>query len=137
VWRVLIQLPSLISGCFEQLRTINYLLQQSLLLQQETNLLLREMIVKVTTQAVETAPAARLPMPGSTTAVSAVRPAVGPDRLRDVDAAKPRVRTERDIIRNNRASIAEEQFKQQAKTLYPHREGEILPSPPARPLGLP
>ena len=44
MWRVLTQLPTLISEVIGHLRTISYLTQQSLLLQQETNSLLREMI---------------------------------------------------------------------------------------------
>jgi len=136
VWRGLTQLPSLITGCFDQLRTISYLLQQSLLLQQETNLLLRELIVKVTTQAVETAPATRLTMP-SLTAASLPAPAAGaPLSQPSAAAAKSRILTERDIIRNSRSSIAKDQFDAKGKVLYPHRQEEILPSSTStRPLG--
>jgi len=128
VWRVLIQLPSLISEIIGRLRTLSYLQEQQLLLTQETNLLLREMIVKVTTQPAETAPSVMLDKPVAPVAVDLAAHA----------KVKPyRIRTERDIVRNTPATIAEEQFKQRAAELYPHRQGEVLPTVPNRPLGSP
>lgn len=126
MWRVLIQLPSLISEIIGRLRTLSYLQEQQLLLTQETNLLLREMIVKVTTQAVETPAAVTLDKPSIPVAV---------DLAAHAKVVKPpyRIRTERDIIRNTPATIAEEQFRQKGLEQFPHRQGEMLP-PPNRPL---
>lgn len=138
MWRVLIQLPSLISELITLLRTLSWLSQQSLLIQQETNLLLRELIVKVTTQPAETPEAAKLDLPTHTDPLATPRAkAKTPD--------KPyRVRTEHDIIRNTRSSIAAEQFRQEGLQRFPHRQGEQLPtdphqrpSPATRPMGGP
>lgn len=140
MWRALTQRPSVISECLSQLRTINYLTQQSVLIQQETNLLLRELIVKVTTQPAETPEAVHLSLSEASNSQSTVEQPLGhsANDARVSAAAKPhRVRTERDIVRNTRSSIAADQFQQQAKARYPHREGEVLPSPPTRPFGLP
>jgi len=131
MWRVLIQLPSLLVACADQLRTISYLLQQSLLLQQETNGLLRELIVKVTTQAVETPAAVTLPMPTSVLPASTAASAAAPQ------VRKRRVLTDRDIVRNTRVTIAADQMQAAALREHPHRQGEILPSPPPPIGGLP
>ena len=145
MWRVLIQLPSLVAECLGHLRTISYLLQQSLLLQQETNGLLRELMIKVTTQPAETPAAVTLPMPETPSFTPPLtqrekRPAgsyVG-------DGKKSRVLTEHDISRQTRSSTAQEQFRQEGLKQYPHRQGEQLPTSPnqaptaaTRPLGLP
>ena len=134
MWRVLIQLPSLISEVIGHLRTISFLTQQSVLLQQESNLLLREMIVKITTQPAETPEAATLTAPQP----------IDLTRTRQPAEKKHRKLTEHDIVRNTRTSIAEEQFKARAAELYPHRQGEQLPTSPhltpgpgTRPLGGP
>ena len=136
MWRVLTQLPTLISEVIGHLRTISYLTQQSLLLQQETNSLLREMIVKVTTQPAET--------PTAVTLDQTVPVDLGAPRAAKIAKVPYRIRTERDITRNTRASIAEEQFRQKGLQEYPHRVGEQLPTSPnqsptptTRPLGTP
>jgi hypothetical protein len=139
VWRVLIQLPSLISECVGLLRTINFLLQQSLLLQQETNLLTRELIVKVTTQPAETPPAVTLDPQQAPTPAPTPLPF---GRARQAADAKPRrVLTEHDISHQTRSTAAQEQFRQDALKQFPHRKGEQLPSSPqqtaTRPLGGP
>lgn len=135
MWRGLTQLPSLITACLDVLQTANWHQEQSLLLQQETNQLLRELIVKVTTQKVETPEAEKLPLPSSTTSAPRNEPA-WPARELPVPASvsqkRPHVLTEHDIRRNSRSTIAEEQFTEKAKALYPHRQGEVLPSPPTR-----
>jgi len=136
VWRGLTQLPSLITECLAALRTANHHAEQSLLLQQETNLLLRELIVKVTTQKVETPEAVILPLPESLTHSSPS--ALGwrtPEPRENPVARQRRVLTERDILRNTRSSIAQDQFDATGKVLYPHRQEEILPPTSTRPLG--
>lgn len=131
MWRVLIQLPSLISEVIGHLRTISYLQQQTLLLQQETNQLLREMIVKVTTQRVETPHAVVLDKPPAPT-------------LNDLPlgrrpgghaAGEPvsRKLTEHDIVRNTRSSIAADQFEAEGRRQFPHRTQETHPQMPTSP----
>lgn len=143
MWRVLIQLPTLISEVIGHLRTISFLTQQSVLLQQETNLLLRELIVKVTTQPADTPEAVRL---DESWKEPAQPPIADLTKLRRQPPAPrpPRVLTEHDIIRNTPRTIAEEQFKQRAAELFPHRKGEQLPTSPhkapttsTRPIGPP
>lgn len=145
MWRVLIQLPTLISEVIGHLRTISFLTQQSVLLQQETNLLLRELIVKVTTQPADTPEAVRLDESWKEPAQPPIADLAKLGRTRQPREEKPpRVLTEHDIIRNTRTTIAEEQFKQRAAELYPHRKGEQLPTSPhkapttsTRPIGPP
>jgi len=145
VWRVLIQLPSLISELIGHLRTISYLTQQSLLLQQETNGLLRELMIKVTTQPAETPHAVVLPIPQETSSPTLAPPPLMSRRGPSTDdGQKRRILTEHDISRQTRSTMAQEQFRTEGVKQYPHRQGESLPTSPnqapgpaTRPLGGP
>ena len=141
MWRVLIQLPSLVAECLGHLRTISYLLQQSLLLQQETNGLLRELMIKVTTQPAETPVAVTLNAPMQPPETRLPQKARGSSVG---DGSKRRILTEHDITHQTRSSTAQEQFRQEGLKQYPHRQGEQLPTSPhqaptasTRPLGGP
>lgn len=143
MWRVLIQLPSLIAEVIGHLRTLSYLHQQGLLLQQETNLLLRELMVKVTTQPSETKPAVTLDKPPAPT-VNDLPLRKRRDGQYVGDGQPSRKLTERDIVRNTRTSIASDQFEAEGRRQFPHRD-QLPTSPhqapdpqhPTPPLGTP
>ena len=144
MWRVLTQLPTLISEIIGHLRTLSYLTQQMLLLQQETNQLLRELIVKVTTQPAETLPAVILTKPPD----PPLTPSLLPKTRQSPAPVGYRIRTERDITRNTRSTIAADQFEAESRKQFPHRvlPPDALPTSPRqsptpdtlpRPLGTP
>ncbi len=157
MWHALTQLPSLISACLDHLRLLGWVQQQSLLLQQEQNLLLRELIVKVTTQPAHTPEAIEIPRPSfdpawtrpltadsppplPSTATSPPRPPAaspGPGAPHSQRRLLHRVLTDKDIIRNTRSTIAQTQFEEAARRLHPHRDAEILPPSPAGSPALP
>lgn len=142
MWRALTHLPSSLAALLTQLLLLRQEHRYQAELLEEQNLLIRDLIVKVTTQPSQIPMTSPLPRSAETSATlpspstpSSSRPLRPPPSTR--------IRTERDVTHLTRADIQAEQLRKAALDLHPHRErretqaSDVLPPPPPPIIPLP
>ena len=156
MWRALASLPTQITALLVQLRELAAWTAHQTRLQQETNLLLRELLTHLSTHGAETLPTPPLrrpdptrptyeaellalmgemelsqrAMPSAPSTASSTTASASPSPSSKRPVLHDRLRTEHDVTRVQRSDLDAIALRRLEVENFPHRDGEVLPPPP-------